>query len=377
MRMTGGTRANHAELLERWQFKDFAPGEGLAAGVQTGGASGWTDIAAPGDLYVALIRAGRIAHPFEGRHESDAAWVRDREWWWQTEFEASPPVADEQVRLVFEGLDTFATIYLDGRMLAQTDNMFRTYTFDIGALLKWGGLHRLAIRFATTAESVAARQIPAWSAFTDRISRSKRNLMRKAQFGWGWDWGPDLPTVGIWQPVRLDRRTAPSIADINFTTLAVSEGRADARIGISVDDMPTVATTLRAEISLRDPDGRAVLARSTLLTDHTDVALEIPEPRLWWTADLGDPPLYTLQIGLFDGDVLIEEKSRRVGIRTLALDTSADPDEPGADFFRFVLNGVPIFAKGACWVPAVFLRRRDIGADRYRDLLDARRSTPT
>ena len=92
MRMTGGSEANRAELLEQWQFQDFAPGEGLAAGAQTGGAVGWTDIAAPGDLYVALIRAGRIAHPFEGRHESDAAWVRGREWWWQTAFEASPPV---------------------------------------------------------------------------------------------------------------------------------------------------------------------------------------------------------------------------------------------------------------------------------------------
>ena len=270
---------------------------------------------------------------------------------------------------MFEGLDTFATIYLDDQMLAQTDNMFRTYTFDIGALLKKSGLHRIAIRFATATDSVAAgQQIPAWSAFTDRISRSRRNLMRKAQFGWGWDWGPDLPTVGIWRPVRLERRAAPSIADVNFTTLAISEGRADARVSINVDDMPNVVTTLRAEISLRDPDGHAVLTRSVSLTGRVDVDLEIPAPRLWWTADLGEPALYTLRIGLFDGDVLIEEKSRRVGIRTLALDMSDDPEEPGAKFFRFVLNGVPIFAKGACWVPASSFVA-EIGAERYRDLM--------
>jgi beta-mannosidase len=369
MRMTGTSEANGVALLDRWQFKDFAPGEGLAAGAQNGAAAGWIDIPAPGDIYTALIDAKRLAHPFEGRHEADAGWVRDREWWWQTTFIAPPPDRGEQVRLVFEGLDTFATIYLDGEMLGKTSNMFRTYTFDISEALKRDGLHRIAICFATTAESTAGQNFPAWGAFADRISSSRRNLMRKAQFGWGWDWGPDLPTVGIWQPVRLERRKNSSIASVNFTTLSISEAHADARVSIDIDRAPG-SGSLRADISLLDPDGRAVLTKSVSITDRTDADLEIPAPRLWWTAEMGTPSLYTLQIRLYDGDVLVEDKSRRVGIRTLVLDTSPDPDEPGTSFFRFVLNGVPIFAKGACWIPASSFVA-DIGTDRYRDLMRA------
>src|ERR1700742_387445 len=152
MRMTGESSVNPVELLDAGRFKDFAPDEGLVAGAQNGALADWFAISAPGDTYVALIKAGRLAHPFKGRHEVDAQWVRDREWWWQTTFRAALPAKGEQVRLIFEGLDTFATIYLDGVLLGRTDNMFRTYTFDISGALKSDGLHRIAICFATTAE---------------------------------------------------------------------------------------------------------------------------------------------------------------------------------------------------------------------------------
>ena len=191
-------------MFEAWLLKDYDLGGGLAAGAERGGDdAGWIPATVPGDTHVALIAAGRLADPFLGRNEADAAWVAQREWWWRTRFTAPAAQAGERVELVFEGLDTFATIYLNGEVLARTDNMFRTWRFEVGARLRPDGANTLAIAFAPATASVADQPPVLWAAMVEKISASRRNQIRKAQFGWGWDWGPNLPTVGVWQPVRI------------------------------------------------------------------------------------------------------------------------------------------------------------------------------
>lgn len=330
-------------ILDCWEVLDFDPGQGSDAD-----APGWMPIPAPGDVYQALIASGRLDHPYRERNEAAAAWVRDREWWQRTTFVAPDLVEGETLELVFDGLDTFATLYLDGREIGRADNMFRPWTFPIQT--RPGQTHRLAVRFTPTALALEGRAPPAaWPAFTDRISRSKRNLMRKAQFGWGWDWGPDLPTVGIWKEVRLEVRSQARIADLAFTTLSAADDRAEARIDL---ELAGATLGLRVEIVLTDPDGAEVFRTDRDAADAAPITLTLDRPRLWWTHDLGDQPLYALGARLLDGDRLLDEARRAVGLRTIRLDQSPDPDEPGATFFTFVLNGVPIFAKGACWVPA-------------------------
>lgn len=357
-------------MLDRWSLLDFAPGQGLVQGAEQGRGEGWIPVCAPGDTYLALIDAGRLAHPFQGRNETDAAWVRDREWWWRTTFEATPPGPGERVELVFEGLDTFAAIHLDGVLIGRTDNMFRRHRFEIGDRLGEAGPHLLSIRFDPPALAAPSGDLPVWSAFTDRVSRSKRNLMRKAQFGWGWDWGPDLPTVGIWKPVRIERHAGPVLKALAFETLSIDEARAEVRIRAEVEMgvEPSNGADLRVDIELRDPDGRTVLTRAVPLAQAADLRLSVAHPRLWWTADLGDQPLYQLTVRLFRADVLADERRLSVGLRTVVLDTSPDPDDAGSSLFRFVLNGVPLFAKGACWVPTTSFVA-EVDGDRYRRLI--------
>jgi beta-mannosidase len=351
-------------LLDRWELLDFDPGEGVAQGGERGGAEDWMPVPAPGDAYLALIEAGRLDHPFKGRNEDAAAWVRDREWWQRTTFVAPEAGQDEVTELVFDGLDTFASIFLDGALLGRTDNMFVRHVFDITDKVRTGETHRLAIHFDPPALAVVDRSLPVWTAFTDRVSRSKRNQMRKAQFGWGWDWGPDLPTVGVWQAARIETRPRPRIDGVRFETLSISAETARVHIGV---EGPSGAG-LTADIALTDPDGAVVSHRRAPAGDIS-IETDIARPRLWWTADLGDQPLYTLTVLLFDGDRLLDETRREVGIRTIALDESPDPDEPGTTFFRFVLNGVPIFAKGACWVPTTSFVG-DLASEPYDRLLD-------
>ena len=328
-----------AVRLDRWELKDFDPGAGSAEG-----ADSWIPVSAPGDVYQALIAAGRLDHPYVDRNEADAAWVRDREWWWRTTFVAPE---GETTELVFDGLDTFATVFLDGQEIGRADNMFRPWAFPIAT--EPGRTHVLAVRFDPTAVALEGRAPPPpWAAFTDRISRSKRNLMRKAQFGWGWDWGPDLPTVGLWREARVEARPAARIADLAFTTLTATAERAEARIDI---DLANASPTHRLEVVLIDPDG-AVAFRHDQAAATASIPLTLDQPRLWWTHDLGGQPLYDLTVRLLHGDRLVDETHRKIGVRTIALDQSPDPVEPDATFFTFVLNGVPIFAKGACWVPS-------------------------
>lgn len=353
-----------AVKLQHWQAKDFDPGQGSPDEVARD-TPGWMDLDAPGDIYLALIDAGRLEHPFNGRNEAAAAWVRDREWWQRTTFEADSAAPGETLTLVFEGLDTFAEIYLDGVLLGRAANMFRLHDFDVTEALNAGGTHRLAIKFSPTAAMVEGRSLPNWKHFTDRVSASKRTLMRKAQYGWGWDWGPNLPTVGIWQPVRLERRGSARIAASNFVTVSIAGDQATVCVAAEVEG---AASNLRLEAVLTDPAGRETTRAATDAASSVTLDMTVPGPQLWWTADLGDQPLYALSLRLFDGETVVHEHVRRVGLRTLVVDTSPDPDEPGSNFFRFVLNGAPIFAKGANWIPASSFVGAIPDAE-YRDLL--------
>ncbi len=203
---------------------------------------------------------------------------------------------------------------------------------------------------------VADKTMATWDIIADPIKESKRHFHRKAQFGWGWDWGPGLPTVGIWRPAHLRRQRIAAIEDVRFTTLAL-EPAARVSIAVTVDAFTARDDSgqLQAKIRLRAPDGK-LAASGTLSFSHgttsSKVELFVDKPELWWTPELGGSPLYSLDVDLSRGSQLLDQRTLRVGIRRIELDTSPDADEPGCDFFRFVLNGVPIFARGVNWIPA-------------------------
>ncbi|HWD29636.1 MAG TPA: glycoside hydrolase family 2 protein [Rhizomicrobium sp.] len=345
--------------LDQWQLKDFAPGEG-----QANGDDGWIAVRAPGDTYLALHAAGRIPHPFADDNEKTSAWVEGREWWWRTTFQAPRTAADgARLRLIFEGLDTFAAIWLNGERIGTTDNMFRAFDFDVTSLLAAGTNH-LAVAFTPPSAITKDMALKAFPASGAQIADSKRNMIRKAQFGWGWDWGPCLPTVGIWQPVRLVRETAAALTDVQVTTLD-RDGRV--RITLEIDAF-AARKPLLADIAVADPSGQVVVRR--VLGQANTIDVQIPDPQLWWTRELGGQPLYTLTVKLLHGGREIDTRAVAFGIRTIALDRGPDHEEPGTDFFRFVLNGVPVFAKGVNWIPASSFVAA-LTKDDYARLLDA------
>ncbi|HEX5848765.1 MAG TPA: glycoside hydrolase family 2 protein [Rubrobacter sp.] len=362
-------------MFEQWKLQDYAPGEGSASGAFEEGLddTGWVDVHVPGDVHSALTSAGHIEDPFYDRNENECAWIENREWWYRTTFQGpeEPLQCDERLRLVFHGLDTFATVWMNGEELGGHQNMFREATFDVGASVR-PGENTLAVLFDRPLDHVGEEHPDQWGRNPERVS------MRKAQFGFGWDWGPRLPTVGIWRPVGLRRERRARIKGVHFHTLEITPTGERAAVAVRVEaDRFATEDAIETSISLTGPDGEPVSEATLTLegegADLTGTAyVSVERPCLWWTHDLGRPSLYGLEVALRqDGDVH-DTHASKVGIRTLELDQSPDPDEPGTRFFRFVLNGVPIFARGADWIPADSF----VGAiprERYDNLIAAAR----
>lgn len=354
------------QTLSNWRLKDFDLGEGERARAFEAPLddADWTDIAAPGDVYVALHAAGRLPDALGDRNEDACAWVRDREWWQRSDFDAPTLTPGQRLMLTFEGLDTLATVYLNGDIIGNSDNMFCALPIDVTAKAR-PGRNRLAVRFTPTSTVETDPKLMKWPIFTSE----GRNFVRKAQFGWGWDWGPNLPTVGIWKPVTLAVERVAAIRTVKFTTLELTPDRDRARVSVELEVVafsgaPLVAFTLTA------PDGTTAAA-GDLSLDQTKgrVEFELPDPQLWWTPELGAANLYTLVVTLrADGETIAEDR-RRVGVRTIQLDQSVDPDEAPATFFRFKLNGVSLFARGACWIPASSFVA-EVDEAHYRRLLE-------
>jgi beta-mannosidase len=341
-------------MLSQWRMKDFDLGAGLEARAFDDDArsEGWVDVTAPGDAYLALHAAGRLPHPFDDQNEAECAWVCQREWWWRCDFTPPALKAGERLVLNFLGIDTFATVWLNGEVLGEADNMFREYAFDVTERVLAGRPNKLAIKFDPPSDRLKDLTPPAFVNGAPTLP-TKRNLVRKAQFGWGWDWGPVLPTVGLWRPVELTVRGPAVLDTVHFATQAVSADHARASVRVDVTAAVTGDRQYVAEITLTDQDGKvAATARATLSSGTATADFTLEAPQLWWTHDFGSPSLYTLDVRLLDGGDPIDRRTTKVGVRTIEIDQSPDPDEPGATFFRFVLNGRPIFSRGACWIPA-------------------------
>jgi beta-mannosidase len=345
-----------------WKLRDFTPGAGLVEGAHlpAHADADWLSVDVPGDVHRTLIDAGRIPDPYYAQNETECAWMEQREWWYRWSFDVPPGQTDH--RLVFHGLDTFATIYLDGTEIGEQHNMFRPAVFDVTL---HGGRHVLAVRFDPPLERIRGKTLSAWGRNVERTA------MRKAQFGYGWDWGPRLPTIGIWRPVELRPRRGAQLEGVHFYTVDVRSERAAVAVRVDVARFSSAAS-LMARIELQGADRPPLKTQLELAGSDGVAYLTVDRPRLWWTHELGEPALYDLSVRLLDGDELLDEHRSKVGIRTLTLDQSPDPEERGTRFFRFVLNGVPIFAKGADWIPCDSF----VGAippERYTRLLEQAR----
>ncbi|MFF3942148.1 glycoside hydrolase family 2 protein [Streptomyces phaeofaciens] len=301
----------------------------------------------PGCVHTDLLAAGAIPDPFLGRNEGEVAWVGRREWTYESEL---PAVASghEQTDLVFDGLDTAAEIRLDGRLLGRVRNMHRSYRYDVTGLSG-----ALTVRFVSAyaeAEAVRGRTGERPAAYAEPYQ-----YLRKMACSFGWDWGPTLVTAGIWRPVRLERWSTARIARVR-PLVTVERGTGVVELHVEVE-----RTRVEAELALEARVG-GLRVRGVVSGTRGTVRVEVPGAALWWPRGYGEQALYDVELTLSHGGAPLDVWQRRIGFRSVGLDTSADERGTG---FTLVVNGERLFARGVNWIPDDVFPSR-VTRERYR-----------
>jgi beta-mannosidase len=340
------------------------------------GKDAWYPAIVPGCVHTDLMNNKLIGDPFYRDNEQKLQWIGKTDWDYQTTFNVTPELLKRRnIELVFEGLDTYASVFLNDAPLLNADNMFRTWRVDAKGALK-AGANTLRIRFRSPINEVMPAmakldyQLPAPNDQGEKTSP----WTRKAPYQFGWDWGPRFVTSGVWKPVALEAWDGARINDLHILQSSVTKDVAQltAEVQIISDSEMTVALTLD---SFNGRTSIPLARQGTRL--HAGINLwpinvEIQHPSLWWPNGLGPQNLYNFKARLLTiGGRPLDQTTTRTGLRSLELRQQADE---GGKSFEFVINGVPVFAKGGNWIPADSFPTR-ISKDRYRHLLESVRDT--
>jgi len=297
----------------------------------------------PGSTYTNLLAAKAIPDPFFGENNGKVQWVAEKRWMFERSFEAPEDLhGQDTVELVCHGLDTLATVELNGHALGECNNMFRTWTFDVKQHLR-RGTNQLRITFDPLTAYVA-RQRAAYKEKYGIDLENERSWVRKGPYMWGWDWCRPILTQGIWKKIEI-RGYDACLGDVGVfqkqagngaVQLEIHAGVAGRSSGVHAEAQATLGGSVVATAKAAVANGEAVLQAA------------IPEPQLWWPNGMGDQPLYTIAVQLVDADgKTVDTATRRVGLRTVEV---VPPSGDVALHLR--VNGVPVFAKGADWIPA-------------------------
>ena len=337
-------------LHDNWQF-------------QQQGMSRWLPATIPGTVHTDLLANQRIQDPFYRTNEQDLQWIENEDWVYKTDFQVEASVLGyEHIHLNFDGLDTYAEIFLNGVHVLTAENMFRAWQCDVKALLKDN--NTLEVRFT----SPMKRNLPVYDSLEYQIPVSNNDFhpkkvsifSRKAGYHYGWDWGPRFVTAGIWKPVYLQAWNGIKIVDPYLYQSKVTRERAEGelRLQVRADQDEVVTVEL-----LDQADQRQILRERIRLkkgVNELSLPFELEAPKLWWPNGIGEPFMYKFSVNVSDKSAII-----KTGFRSIEL--VQESGERGKSFY-FRVNGHPVFSKGANYIPQdSFLPR--VSDDQYRHVL--------
>ncbi len=326
-----------------------------------------TSINIPGTVFEALVNNGLILDPFYGNNEHKVSQIYNENWIFEKKFDIEEELLNYSgIILQFDGVDTISQVELNGKVLGTTENMFLRYEFNITDVLKAkDNILKVYIKSPT-------------SAATQKVKEFKINLknfegvpgvpyLRKAQYSFGWDWGPCLPDIGIWKSVNLiffeDIRIDSYYIDLKFnynsdpskitdtknlTSLMINSVKINIQINLRTSLNRNLKERIYLKCNLTAPDKISHEKTIIIQEQFPSIEFQIDFPYLWWTHDLGIPNLYDLEISIEQNGRIIDSKKEKVGLRDIKL--IRKPDNWGETFY-FQLNGMPLFAKGANWIP--------------------------
>lgn len=329
--------SKHKELLKiidlnsNWTFSEFGKEDNFKAKI-------------PGTIHTDLLSNGLISDPFWGCNEKDFQWIGEKDWIYTSKFLVDKNILSfENIDLVFEGLDTYADVYLNNELILSTDNMH----------LKWTTATKNKLRTGENEIKVHLK-----SAYNKFIEDSTKNSLiipggrwsysRKAAYHFGWDWGPKFITSGIFKNVYLECWNKHKVENLHLYNIEIKDNKA--KIGIDLEIISK--TNDKARLIIKDKNSDNLFLESELKLAEQQklhkIEFEIDSPKLWWTNGLGDPNIYDLLVEIQIRNSTLFSKEIAFGVRSLK--TVLEDDEHGKALY-LILNGNPIFIKGANYIP--------------------------
>ncbi|WP_199614159.1 beta-mannosidase [Paenibacillus alkalitolerans] len=327
--------------LRQWKFKACDEHEWLPAKV-------------PGCVHTDLLRNVKISHPFYGTNERGLQWIDKQDWEYESVFDVDEQTfSQSNVEIVFDGLDTYADVYLNGHHVLSADNMFRTWKADVKDKLQRRN-NTLKVRFRSPIQEDLPKlekldyALPASNDQSETGGLGDKRVSifaRKAPYHYGWDWGPRFVTSGIWREARLEGWSGVRITDVYIHQKSVTKQSAQLTAVIEIEADNGWEGLLRLSTDGRQWEKKVRLAAGT---NKIELDAEIEQPKLWWSRGLGEQHLYEFTASLRVGNETAAQKSVKTGLRSIKL--VREKDEHGTSFY-FELNGIPVFAKGANHIP--------------------------
>lgn len=291
----------------------------------------------PGTVHTDLFQNQLIPDPFFGNNEKQLQWIENENWEYETHFTLSESeLKNQNIDLEFEGLDTYATVYLNGKVVLEADNMFRKWSISAKSYLKIGSNHlKVVFHSAVQKGKEAAKQL----SYT--LPEKERVFVRKAQYQFGWDWGPRFVTAGIWKNVKLKFWNSAKIENIKYSQIELNDEKAI--LEFTTEIYVSKVKTIQLKINEKSQTFNLKKGKNKIKMQY-----EITNPKLWWCNGLGDANLYPFTIEIQQKKQFLDAKKLNIGLRTIEL--IQEKDQVGKSFY-FKLNGKSVFMKGANVVP--------------------------
>lgn len=351
----------------KWKMKMMLPGEGVKAGLHELPPTDletnfWNSAKVPGDVYTDLWKVGAIDDPYFGRNSVKAQWVQQYEWWYARQFNVTDDLTDQLVSLDFEGVDFACDVWLNGVFLGSHEGAFSSFSFDIKEALRiakdrLGSSNLLMLRLApppAVNSLVAGRKTP-----------------------WFGDYWRDLTPFGITGNVKMVYTGKVRLKDVYTKPLVQSENKASVSLELELENTSKNSRTVKVYSSIQgknfDSEEIKSVFEITLSPgiNHFKKEIEITNPQLWWTWDMGKPNLYLSKITVEEKEVLQDYQETSFGLRKIEMQWNPGFTKDEVSFPRTtVLNGKPMFIRSACWggPPDIFVGRTT--PDKYKTLID-------
>ena len=326
----------------------------------------WIDARVPGNVHLDHLENRKIPDPFFGQNEAELQWISDEDWTYKLMFEPDKDLMERKnIILFFHGLDTYADIFLNSIKVLSANNMFHPWSANVKDVIK-DGMNNLEIHFRSPLKEVSGQMNSidhALPADNDQAGKTSP-YTRKAPYHYGWDWGPCLVTSGIWKEVELIGWEDWYVDQLQIKNKNVSKDTAELEVELTVLSDISEGISVCVRESLSGKDFKKIFRMEPGANDFS-FTISIDNPDLWWPVGHGDQILHEFFLTI-ETKEREEHHERRLGIRDVKI--RRDKDEKG-ESFEIHVNGMPIYSKGANWIPADFFVER-LTRDDYKRLLN-------